>query len=222
MVVSPVPLTPRQLEQLDAYATELARMTRRVNLIAPSTVRQIEERHIAHSLTVAQKAFPDGATVVDWGSGGGLPAIPLAVVFPEVQFIAVDAVGKKTEAIRLFARRLELANVSVWNGRAEAYDGPAPHYAVSRATAPLADLWSWFAACRQPLGEGRPPVEAALPEGTWAPGLICLKGGDLSEEVADLHASAPGLTVQTIELASSLGEAWSDKVMLHVAETDRA
>ncbi|MEO0560423.1 MAG: RsmG family class I SAM-dependent methyltransferase [Bacteroidota bacterium] len=102
-------LTPRQLEKLNRYAAELARITRRVNLIAPSTIRQIEERHIAHSLTIAQRAFPSGSTVVDWGSGGGLPAIPLAVVFPEVQFVAVDAVGKKTEAIRLFARRLELS-----------------------------------------------------------------------------------------------------------------
>jgi len=203
-----VSLTNRQLEQLDRYANELARMTRRVNLIARSTIRQIEERHIAHSLTIAQKAFPDGAAVVDWGSGGGLPAIPLAVVFPEVQFVAVDAVGKKTEAIRLFARRLELANVRVWNGRAEAYDGPAPHYAVSRATAPLADLWGWFVACRQPGEE--------VPEGTWTPGLVCLKGGDLATETSDLHSAFPGVTVETVELASQLGEAWSDKVLLHV------
>lgn len=207
---SPVSLSDRQLEQLSTYANELARMTRRVNLIAPSTIRQIEERHIAHSLTMAQKAFPEGVTVVDWGSGGGLPAIPLAVAFPQVEFVAVDTVGKKTEAIRLFARRLELANVSVWNGRAEAYDGPAPHYAVSRATAPLADLWSWFAACRQPIEE--------VPDDAWAPGLVCLKGGDLTDETASLHDAFAGLTVTTLELASALGEAWSDKVLLHVTD----
>ncbi|GAB5537394.1 MAG: class I SAM-dependent methyltransferase [Rubricoccaceae bacterium] len=205
---SPIPLTDRQLETLDRYANELARMTRRVNLIAPSTIRQIEERHISHSLTLAQKAFPKGSTVVDWGSGGGLPAIPLAVVFPDVEFVAVDAVGKKTEAIRLFARRLGLANVRVWNGRAEAYDGPAPHYAVSRATAPLVDLWGWFAACRQ--------LVETVPDGAWTPGLVCLKGGDLTDEVADLHSTFPGLSVQAVELASLLGEAWSDKVLLHV------
>jgi 16S rRNA (guanine527-N7)-methyltransferase len=207
---SPISLSSRQREQLSVYANELARMTRRVNLIAPSTIRQIEERHIAHSLSIAQRAFPPRSTVVDWGSGGGLPAIPLAVAFPEVQFVAVDAVGKKTEAIRLFARRLELANVQVWNGRAEAYDGPPPHYAVSRATAPLTDLWGWFAACRHP------PVDDT-PLDVWAPGLICLKGGDLTEEMADLHTAVPDVAVERLELAGMLGEAWSDKVLLHVA-----
>ena len=213
MIPSPIALTDRQLEQLDLYANELARMTRRVNLIAPSTIRQIEERHIAHSLTLARKSFPSGSTVVDWGSGGGLPAIPLAITFPRVEFVAVDAVGKKTEAIRLFARRLELANVRVWNGRAEAYDGPAPHYAVSRATATLADLWGWFTACRQPLGPHSQPVSD-----DWAPGLICLKGGDLTAETADLYSAFPGVAVATLELASHLGEAWSDKVLLHVTD----
>ena len=210
MMRSPIALTDRQIETLRAYANELARMTRRVNLIAPSTIRQIEERHIAHSLAMAQKSFFDGSTVVDWGSGGGLPAIPLAVVFPDVQFVAVDTVGKKTEAIRLFARRLGLANVSIWNGRAEAYDGPAPHYAVSRATAPLADLWSWFTACRQPVAEA--------PSDAWAPGLVCLKGGDLSDEIASLHDAFSNLAVTTLELATLLGEAWSDKVLIHVAD----
>lgn len=205
-----VDLTPRQLELLDRYANELARMTRRVNLIAPSTIRQIEERHIAHSLTIAQRAFPSGSTVVDWGSGGGLPAIPLAVAFPDVQFVAVDAVGKKTEAIRLFTRRLELPNVTVWKGRAEAYNGPAPHYAVSRATAPLANLWGWFAACRQPVAE--------TASGDWKPGLICLKGGELTDETAGLHGAFPGLAVETLELATLLGEAWSDKLLLHVTD----
>lgn len=206
----PIPLPSHQLEQLDRYAIELGRMTRRVNLIAPSTLHQIEERHIAHSLTIAQQSFPSGCTVVDWGSGGGLPAVPLAVAFPEVHFVAVDAVGKKTEAIRLFVRRLELANVSVWNGRAEAYEGPSPHYAVSRATAPLADLWGWFAACRQPVAE--------TDSGDWAPGLICLKGGDLTDETAVLHDEFPGVTVESHELATLLGKAWSDKVLLHVTD----
>ena len=212
-MTSPVPLSDAQLDQLARYADELARMTRRVNLISPATVRAIPERHIAHSLAIARRAFPDGATVVDWGSGGGLPAVPLAVAFPDVRFVAVDAVGKKMDAVRLFARRLGLANLEAWHGRAEAYDGPAPHYAVSRATAPLADLWGWFAACRQPASG-----ERAISDATWAPGLVCLKGGALGAEIADLHAAAPRLDVDTHELAETLGPSWSDKVLLHVTE----
>ena len=212
---SPIPLSDPQLDQLARYADELARMTRRVNLVSPTTVREIPDRHIAHSLAIAQRAFPAGATVVDWGSGGGLPAVPLAVAFPDVQFVAVDAVGKKMDAVRLFARRLGLANLEAWHGRAEAYDGPAPHYAVSRATAPLADLWGWFAACRQ-LGEQG--SDELVTNGVWAPGLVCLKGGDLTAEIADLHAASPQLDVQALGLAETLGPSWSDKALLHVTE----
>ncbi|HLT46267.1 MAG TPA: 16S rRNA (guanine(527)-N(7))-methyltransferase RsmG [Rubricoccaceae bacterium] len=203
-------LTPRQRAQLDAFAAELARVNRRVNLVSPATVPEVEERHLVHSLALAHRAFPAGATVVDWGSGGGLPAVPLAVRFPDVRFVAVDAVRKKTEAVRLFARRLGLANLDVWNGRAEAWDGAA-HYAVSRATAPLADLWGWLARVRLP-----PPE---VPEGCWAPGLVCLKGGDLTEEIAALHAAHPGLTVEQIPLAPLLGRAYfADKAIVSVRE----
>lgn len=198
-------LSPHQREQLDAFATELARVNRRVNLVSPVTIPEIEERHLVHSLALAHRAFPPGATVVDWGSGGGLPAVPLAIRFPGTQFVAVDAVGKKTEAVRLFARRLGLENLDVWNGRAEAWDGEA-HYAVSRATAPLADLWGWFARVQVPLEEG--------PEGCWAPGLVCLKGGDLADELAALPE---GLAVETTPLEPLLGRPYfADKVTLHV------
>src|SRR5690606_36547140 len=76
-------LTPRQREQLALFAEELARVNRRVNLVSPATVPEAEERHLVHSLALARRAFPGGATVVDWGSGGGLPAVPLAIRFPE-------------------------------------------------------------------------------------------------------------------------------------------
>lgn len=203
-------LSDAQRALLDRYAAELARVTRRVNLIAPSTVGQIAERHVRHSLALAVHPFPDGATVVDWGSGGGLPAVPLAVAFPNVQWVAVDSVGKKTEAVRGFARALELDNLSVWNGRAERYDGLRPHFAVSRATAPLADLWAWFAACRVPF-------EGDLPADAWPPGLLCLKGGDLTDETADLRRAAPDVRVETTPLADVLGPTWADKCLVSVA-----
>lgn len=201
-------LSPSQRALLDAFAGELARVNRRVNLVSPATLPEIAERHLVHSLALAHRAFPPGAVVVDWGSGGGLPAVPLAVRFPHVQFVAVDAVQKKTEAVRLFARRLGLANLDVWNGRAEAWDGAA-HYAVSRATAPLAALWGWFARVRRPLAD--------MPADCWAPGLVCLKGGDLSDEVATLHAAFPGLAVEVISLEPLLGRPYfGDKVIVHV------
>ena len=202
-------LTDAQTALLDAYAAELARVNRAVNLVAPKTVRDIPERHVRHSLALAVRPFPAGAVVVDWGSGGGLPAVPLAVCFPEATFVAVDAVGKKTEAVRLFARRLGLANLSVWNGRAEAYAGPPPTHAVSRATAPLADLWRWFEAARIPFG-------GPLPDAAWPPGLACLKGGDLADEVAALRAAFPDVRVEQTGLGGILGAAWADKALVSV------
>jgi 16S rRNA (guanine527-N7)-methyltransferase len=207
-------LTPHQRAQLDAFAAELARVNRQVNLVSPATVPEIEERHVVHSLALAWRAFPAGATVVDWGSGGGLPAVPLAIRFPETSFVAVDAVRKKTEAVRRFARRLGLDNLDVWNGRAEAWGGAA-HYAVSRATAPLADLWGWFARVHRPL--------PGVPDGCWAPGLVCLKGGELAGEVAALHARSPGLVVETTPLEPLLGRPYfADKAIVYAREAGPA
>lgn len=206
----PVDLSATQRDTLDAYVGQLERVNARVNLVARPASRADLERHVRHCLALATRPFPEGAVVVDWGTGGGLPAVPLAVAFPGVQVVAVDAVGKKTEAVKLFARRLGLDNLDVWNGRAEAYDGPAPHVSVSRATAPLATLWGWHARARQLLGEAT--------DGAWAPGLVCLKGGDLTAEAADLGAAAPEAEVVMQSLAGVLGPEWNDKVIVAVAD----
>jgi len=207
-------LTDAQRQALGRFADELARVNRAVNLVAQSTMGDVWARHVRHSLCVAARPFPAGAVVVDWGTGGGLPAVPLAIACPHVRVVAVDAVGKKTEAVRLFARRLGIENLTVWNGRAERYADaglPSPQYAVSRATAPLADLWRWFDAVRAPVG-------GDLPEGAWTPGLVCLKGGDLADETAALHASFGGLTVEATPLTDLMGDSWSDKALVHVTD----
>lgn len=123
---------------------------------------------------------------MDWGTGGGLPAIPLAIACPKVTVFAVDSVGKKVRAVRTFARRLGLDNLFGWDGRAEKWTGTA-HYSVSRATAPLADLWSWHRRVVEPFDDASAD--------DWPQGLICLKGGDLSEEIQDLHKVEPTATV---------------------------
>ncbi|HYE95277.1 MAG TPA: RsmG family class I SAM-dependent methyltransferase [Rubricoccaceae bacterium] len=201
-------LTPGQHAALRTYAAELARVNRRLNLVSPATVKDLEERHFVHSLALARGAFPRDATVVDFGAGGGLPAVPLAIRFPGTHFVALDAVTKKTEAVRLFARRLGLSNLDVWNGRAEQWPGEA-HYAVSRATAPLLDLWGWFDRVRTPLDE--------VPEGCWIPGLLALKGGDLQGERAALNTAFPGLIVETHDLGAMLERPYFEgKALVHV------
>jgi 16S rRNA (guanine527-N7)-methyltransferase len=179
-------LSEEQVQKLSAYESLLQQFNRRLNLVSPESAENVRVEHTRHSLCLARRRFPDGASVVDWGTGGGLPAIPLAIAFPNITVYAVDSVGKKVRAVRTFARRLGLDNVFAWNGRAEEWDGTA-HYSVSRATAPLADLWAWH----------RRVVEDASPGGAdaWPQGLICLKGGDLSAEIQELHHNADDVAV---------------------------
>ena len=215
----PVALSGAQRETLDAYVAELERINRRVNLVARPASRADLERHVRHCLALATRPFYDGATVVDWGTGGGLPAVPLAVAFPGVQFVGVDTVGKKSEALRLFARRLDLDNLTAWNGRAEAYDGPAPDVSVSRATAPLATLWGWHVRARSaPPASGEPSAESGS---AWPRGLVCLKGGDLSAETADLARDSPGTVTEVGPLADVLGPDWADKAVVTVTDGPR-
>jgi len=116
-----------------------------------------------------QAYFPASSTIVDWGAGGGLPIIPSAICFPEVAVVGVDSVGKKGRAVRTMARRLALDNLYAWTRRAEEWEGEA-HYLVSRATAPLAELWQWHEGVSVPLDEE--PKESE-----WSPGLLAPRVG---------------------------------------------
>ena len=190
-------LTAGQREQLDAFEEQLLRFNRRVNLVSSESERQFRTQHLLHCLTLTVRDFPAGSTIVDWGTGGGLPAIPLAICEPEVAVIGVDSVGKKGRAVRTIARRLGLDNCYAWTGRAEEWTGEA-HYSVSRATAPLSTLWRWHRRVAVPL-DG-PPAEDE-----WAPGLLALKGGDLSDEVDALHDVDPAAEVERRPLRALLG-----------------
>lgn len=185
------------IERLHRYAEELRSMNRRINLVSREDEKAILERHIPHCLALAVRSFPTGSVVVDWGTGGGLPLVPLAIAFPDSHFIGVDAVGKKTQAVRTFARRLGLDNVDVWHGRAEEADMDV-HYSVSRATAPLADLWSWH---RRVASPPRPVSTSA-----WPHGLVCLKGGELEDEIGALRTLEPAIVVERMPVDSFLAD----------------
>lgn len=190
-------LSEKQRRQSEAFETLLLRFNRKINLISRASEGRVWQEHIQHALALSWKSFPAGSAVVDWGTGGGLPAIPLAISFPEVRFFAVDASGKKVQAVRAMARRLGLENLFVWKGQAEAWPGEA-QYSVSRATAPLAELWGWhmriFASSK------------TVPEESWPPGLLALKGGDLRGEIAGLKEAYPAVQVERHALEPILGE----------------
>ena len=204
-------LTTAQREQLAAFEEQLLHFNRRFNLISSDTEAAFMERHVRHSLALTWKPFPPGSILVDWGTGGGLPAIPLAIRFPDVTVHAVDAVGKKIQAVKVIGRRLGLTNLHPWHGRAEAWTGEA-HYSVSRATAPLADLWRWHTRVAVPFTA---PAEA------WMPGLICLKGGDLTDEIAALEQLDSAVHVDTYPLEPLLEHAYfAEKAIMTVWPQD--
>ncbi|MFB6098417.1 MAG: 16S rRNA (guanine(527)-N(7))-methyltransferase RsmG [Salinibacter sp.] len=190
-------LTAEQREQLERFQEQLLRFNQRVNLISPETEDDFRTRHLLHCLTLTARDFPEESTIVDWGTGGGLPAIPLAICEPEVTVVGVDSVGKKSRAVRTIARRLGLENCFTWNGRAEEWTGEA-HYSVSRATAPLATLWRWHR-------RGVVPLEESTCDNEWPPGLLALKGGDLSDEIAALREFDSDVEVNRHPLDELLG-----------------
>lgn len=166
--------TPKQEAQLAALLPLYREWNDKINVISRKDIEQLYERHVLHSLAIAAVCdFADGAQVVDIGTGGGFPGVPLAILFPNVSFTLVDSIGKKIRVVEEVSKAIGLENVTPIHGRVESLKERRFHFAVSRAVAPLRDLWTW---ARPLLLPGRMSTETAN-------GLICLKGGDLTEEI---------------------------------------
>jgi 16S rRNA (guanine527-N7)-methyltransferase len=203
----PLPLSDSQLDQLFALEEVALRFNARHNLYSEASARAFRERHLLHSLALATRPFPSDSVVVDWGTGGGMPGLVLAIVFPDTSFHLIDSVAKKIRSVRAMARRVGLDNVTAHHVRAERWPGAVTH-SVSRATAPLLTLWEWHKQVEMPMR----PVQ-----GAWNPGLICLKGGALTEEVDALLKSDPTVDVTTHPLPSWIGsEGFEEKVIVEV------
>lgn len=193
-------LSEEQRERLDAYEQLLVETNQHVNLISRSDEEHVHLHHIHHSLSLSYRPLPEGSSVVDWGTGGGLPGIPLAIRFPNRSFDLVDSTRKKILAVRRMIRQLDLDNVEAWHGRAEDWPGETD-YAVSRATAPLRSLWQWYDHVRSSR-----PVQSK--DEDWPPGLLTLKGGELSPEIESLKSEYPDTEIDLIPLQPVLGHAF--------------
>ncbi len=169
--------TPAQLQQLEALKGLYEEWNGKINVISRKDIDSLYERHVLHSLSIAAIAdFQPGTQILDLGTGGGFPGIPLAIFFPEVQFHLVDSIGKKIKVVQGVAEALGLKNVTSAHTRVEEIKNRKFDIVVSRAVAPLADLWRWS----KPLLK-----KSAVPGKQFEKGLICLKGGDLAQEISE-------------------------------------
>lgn len=170
--------TEKQLQQFAALEDLYKEWNEQINVISRKDIDSLYLKHVLHSLTIAAAIeFKPGTEVVDIGTGGGFPGIPLAIFFPDVKFHLADSIAKKLKVVQGVADAIELKNVTVQHTRAEEIKGRKFDFAVSRAVAPLKDLLRWS----NPLvrrGNGQ-----ELPNG-----LICLKGGDLAAEISESQA----------------------------------
>jgi 16S rRNA (guanine527-N7)-methyltransferase len=167
--------SPRQLKQFSALRDVYFEWNEKINVVSRKDIDALYERHVLHSLSIAARyPFASGLEIIDIGTGGGFPGIPLAIFFPEVQFHLVDSIGKKLKVVEAVSTALEISNITTQHSRAEDIKGRKFDFAVSRAVAPLGELWKW---CRPLLRKERKMEELKN-------GLICLKGGDLTEEIA--------------------------------------
>jgi 16S rRNA (guanine527-N7)-methyltransferase len=168
--------TENQLDQFGRLEGLYKDWNEKINVISRKDIDALYEKHVLHSLAIAALcSFDKGAEVIDIGTGGGFPGIPLAIFFPEVSFLLVDSIGKKIKVVQEVVNAIGLKNVTAMHGRAEEIKGRKFDYAVSRAVAPLSDLWRWI----------NPVLRVGQKSDELPNGLICLKGGDLANEIND-------------------------------------
>ena len=171
--------TEQQLEQLKALDELYKDWNSKINVISRKDIEGLYEKHVLHSLSIAAVFdFEPGSEIIDIGTGGGFPGIPLAIFFPEVKFHLVDSIGKKLKVVQGIADAIGLKNITTQHTRAEEIKNRKFDFAVSRAVAPLKELRKWS----KPLLKSQ-KVGVEIQESIQKPGLICLKGGDLTNEI---------------------------------------
>lgn len=166
------PLTPTQEQQFAALGVLYPEWNQKINVISRKDIDNLYEHHILHSLAIAKVLhFKPATHILDIGTGGGFPGIPLAILFPECRFTLVDSIGKKIRVATEIAHSIGLENVECKQLRAEEERGKYD-FVVSRAVMPLPDLVHLVKKNISPAQHN------ALPNG-----ILCLKGGELQEEV---------------------------------------
>ncbi|MEO5947725.1 MAG: 16S rRNA (guanine(527)-N(7))-methyltransferase RsmG [Chitinophagaceae bacterium] len=167
--------TEKQLEQFRLLEPLYKEWNEKINVISRKDIDSLYEKHVLHSLSIATSfEFSDDMEIIDLGTGGGFPGVPLAIFFPNVKFHLVDSIAKKLKVIDAVAEGADIKNITTQYSRIEDIKNRKFDFVVSRAVAPLKELWKWS----KPLLKIKTQTE-------FTPGLICLKGGDLALEIQE-------------------------------------
>ena len=181
-----------QLQQLVSLDDLYKEWNSKINVISRKDIDSLYEKHILHSLSIAAAfTFNKGDEIIDIGTGGGFPGIPLAIFFPDAHFHLVDSIGKKIKVVDAIADSIGLTNITTQHIRAEDIKKRQFDCVVSRAVAPLKELWRWSKPLlrkkdnRMKSADLETDNQATSDHSPIANGLICLKGGDLAQEIAE-------------------------------------
>ena len=167
-------LTETQKEQFSKLFALYQEWNEKINVISRKDIDQLYERHVLHSLGIAKfLSFKDGTRILDVGTGGGFPGIPLAIMFPQCQFKLIDSIGKKIRVATEVAQAIGLTNVEIVHENAKEEKGKFD-YVVSRAVMRASELYNLV---RKNISRER--------KNYIVNGIICLKGGDLNDEVIE-------------------------------------
>lgn len=170
-------LTALQLQQFEQLFDLYKEWNEKINVVSRKDIDNLYLHHVLHSLAIAKYIkFKPKSSVVDLGTGGGFPGIPLAILFPEVSFLLVDSIGKKIKVVDEVSTALELKNVTSLHGRVEEIKGKKFDFVVTRAVANMLQLVIWS---RKLLSQKH--------INTVPNGIIALKGGNIKEEMKEIH-----------------------------------
>ena len=185
-------LSDRQREQIEALDTLYHEWNAKINVISRKDIDQLYEHHVLHSLAIAKVIrFRPGTRILDFGTGGGFPGIPLAILFPDCEFHLIDGTGKKIRVAQEVSQAIGLTNCHPRHMRGEDEKGQYD-FVVSRAVMPLPDL---VKIVRKNMARTQ---RNALPNG-----ILCLKGGDLQAETDPFRN-----IIETTEISTFFHEEW--------------